>query len=202
MAKALVLFQLSILLLSSFTLVSNAQLGWYPLYKNVDHLSPAQAPKPHKGHHPHPHPHPISSPASSPVYAPTKPPTKAPIKPPAKAPAKPPVKPPTPSPSPSPYYPSRKPVAVRGLVYCKPCKFRGIETLYQSKPLQGNFFMNILFFFKKKILLVIWSWIIFVSREHLCMVELGTKFHDEMFRLRGCCVSTLVVVLINSHIMN
>ncbi|XP_055804737.1 non-classical arabinogalactan protein 31-like [Solanum dulcamara] len=136
MAKALVLFQLSVLLLSSFTVVSHAHGEWYSLYKNVDHLSPAQAPKPHKGHH-----HPINSPAPSPIYTPTKPPTKAPTKPPTKAPAyspsKPPVKPPVKPPTPSPYYPTRKPVAVRGLVYCKPCKFRGIETLYQAKPLQG-----------------------------------------------------------------
>ncbi|KAL3345294.1 hypothetical protein AABB24_024317 [Solanum stoloniferum] len=149
MAKALVLFQLSVLLLSSFTIVSHAQDEWYSLDKNVDHLAPAQAPKPHHHHHPVP----ISSPAPSPIYYPTKPPTKAPTKPPTKAPtkpptkapskpptyspSKPPAKPPVKPPTPSPYYPSRKPVAVRGLVYCKPCKFRGINTLYQAKPLQG-----------------------------------------------------------------
>ncbi|KAH0701114.1 hypothetical protein KY290_014554 [Solanum tuberosum] len=145
MAKALVLFQLSVLLLSSFTIVSHAQDEWYSLDKNVDHLAPAQAPKPHHHHHHHPHPHPISSPAPSPIYYPTKPPTKAPTKPPTKAPykpptyspSKPPAKPPVKPPTPSPYYPSRKPVAVRGLVYCKPCKFRGINTLNQAKPLQG-----------------------------------------------------------------
>ncbi|KAL3377243.1 hypothetical protein AABB24_003582 [Solanum stoloniferum] len=133
MAKALVLFQVSVFLLSSFTIVSHAQDEWYSLDKNVDHLAPAQAPKPHHHHHhhhhPHPHPLPIISPSPSPIYYPTKPPTKAPTKPPTKAPCKP--------PTPSPYYPSRKPVAVRGLVYCKPCKFRGINTLYQAKPLQG-----------------------------------------------------------------
>ncbi|CAN4078922.1 unnamed protein product [Withania somnifera] len=150
MAKALVLFQLSVLLLSSFTVLSHGE--WYSLHKNVDHLSPAQAPKPHKGHHHHPKnspaPSPIYSPTKSPAKSPTPPPakpptppayspSKQPVKPPApsKAPAKPPVKPPTPSPSP--YYPSRKSVAVRGLVYCKPCKFRGVETLNQEKPLQG-----------------------------------------------------------------
>lgn len=131
MAKGLVLFQLSVLLLSSFTIFSHAQDEWYSLDKNVDHLAPAQAPKPHHHHHHHP----ISSPAPSPIHyptkPPTKPPTKAPSKPPTYSPSKPPAKPP------SPYYPSRKPVAVRGLVYCKPCKFRGINTLNQAKPLQG-----------------------------------------------------------------
>ncbi|CAN4084080.1 unnamed protein product [Withania somnifera] len=138
MAKALVLFQLSVLLLSSFTVFSNGE--WYSLDKNVDHLAPAQAPKPHKGHH---HP-PKNSPAPSPIYAPKSPPAKSPTPPPAKpptpppySPSKPPAKPPVKPPTPSPYYPSRKPVAVRGLVYCKPCKFRGVDTLNQAKPLQG-----------------------------------------------------------------
>nr|AST51877.1 TTS protein [Nicotiana velutina] len=126
MAKALVLFQLSVLLLSSFTVVLSQEEGiggWF-IDKHHDHLSPAQAPKPHKGHH-----HPKHSPAPSP----TKPPTYSPSKPPAKAP----VKPPTPSPYPAPPPITRKPVAVRGLVYCKPCKFRGVKTLNLASPLPG-----------------------------------------------------------------
>ncbi|XP_060193060.1 non-classical arabinogalactan protein 31-like [Lycium barbarum] len=144
MAKALVLFKLSVLLLSSFTTVLSHGDHWYSLDKNVDHLSPAQAPKPH--HH-----HPKHSPTPSPTYTPSKPPAKCPTPPPAKPPtppayspskppAKPPVKPPTPSvkpPTPSPYYPTRKPVAVRGLVYCKSCKYRGVNTLNQATPLLG-----------------------------------------------------------------
>nr|ACN60130.1 putative proline-rich protein [Petunia x hybrida] len=147
MAKAFVLFHLSVLLLSSFTVLSHGEglMGW-SLTKHEDHLPPAQAPKPHKGHH-HPKHSPAPSPATPPpAYSPSKPPVKPPtpsVKPPAKPPVKPPtpsVKPPTPSvkpPTPSPYYPSRKPVAVRGLVYCKPCKYRGVETLNLATPLQG-----------------------------------------------------------------
>nr|AST51869.1 TTS protein [Nicotiana clevelandii] len=155
MAKALVLFQLSVLLLSSFTVVLSQEEGiggWF-IDKHHDHLSPAEAPKAHKGRHHHPKHSPTPSPTYTPSKPPTKPPTYSPSKPPAKPPvkpptkpptyspskppAKPPVKPPTPSPYPAPAPITRKPVAVRGLVYCKPCKFRGVKTLNQASPLLG-----------------------------------------------------------------
>nr|AST51872.1 TTS protein [Nicotiana miersii] len=146
MAKALVLFQLSVLLLSSFTVVLSQEEGiggWF-IDKHHDHLSPAEAPKAHKGHH-HPKHSPTPSPTKPPTYSPSKPPVKPPVKPPtkpptyspSKPPAKAPVKPPTPSPYPAPAPIIRKPVAVRGLVYCKPCKFRGVKTLNQASPLLG-----------------------------------------------------------------
>nr|AST51876.1 TTS protein [Nicotiana otophora] len=145
MAKALVLFQLSVLLLSSFTVVLSQEEGiggWF-IDKHHGHFPPAEAPKAHKGYH-----HPKYSPAPSPSYTPSKPPTKPPTyspskpptKPPTYSPSKPPAKPPVKPPTPSPNYPApitRKPVAVRGLVYCKPCKFRGVKTLNQASPLLG-----------------------------------------------------------------
>nr|GMC88219.1 pistil-specific extensin-like protein [Ipomoea batatas] len=33
--------------------------------------------------------------------------------------------------------PKKKPIAVRGLVYCKYCKYRGIDNLYKSTPIKG-----------------------------------------------------------------
>ncbi|PHT55971.1 Pistil-specific extensin-like protein [Capsicum baccatum] len=158
MAKVLVLFQLSVLFLSSFTVLSHGD-HWYSLDKNGHHQPPKTSPAPSpidtptpppaKSPSPPPAKPPTPPPAKPPSPPPSKPPTKPPAKspspppakpptkPPAKSPSPPPAKPPTKPPTPSPYYPSRKPVIVRGLVYCKPCKFRGIETLYRAKPLEG-----------------------------------------------------------------
>ncbi|KAK6133414.1 hypothetical protein DH2020_032826 [Rehmannia glutinosa] len=72
---------------------------------------------------------PAKAPSPPPAKAPTPPPAKAPSPPPAKAPSPPPVKPPQ-------IYPPKK-VAVQGVVFCKACKFRGINTLMGASPLAG-----------------------------------------------------------------
>ncbi|CAN8291049.1 unnamed protein product [Cochlearia groenlandica] len=116
-------------------------------------------------HHHHPHPHsPAKAPVKPPVYPPTKspvkpptkpsvkppvsppakapvhPPTKSPVKPPVYPPAKAPVKPPTKPPVKPPVYPpkfNRSLVAVRGMVYCKSCKYASSDTLNGALPVQG-----------------------------------------------------------------
>ncbi|KAJ9565866.1 hypothetical protein OSB04_001832 [Centaurea solstitialis] len=84
---------------------------------------------------------PVKPPTKAPV-APVKPPTKAPVAPPTKAPVKPPTKAPVkpPSHSPAPAHgplPTRRQVAIRGVVYCKACKYKGVDTLVAATPLQG-----------------------------------------------------------------
>ncbi|XP_019168690.1 PREDICTED: non-classical arabinogalactan protein 30-like isoform X2 [Ipomoea nil] len=100
-------------------------------------------PKPHHHHSSPPHVKPPAAPIPPPVQPPTPPP-KAPATPPPKphhhhhspkppaAPIPPPVKPPTPSPP-----VQRKAIAVRGLVYCKSCQYRGVDNLYKATPLEG-----------------------------------------------------------------
>ncbi|GJX48597.1 non-classical arabinogalactan protein 31-like protein [Tanacetum coccineum] len=79
---------------------------------------------------------PVKAPVHPPVKAPVHPPVKAPVHPPVKAPVKAPVQPPVKAPAPrAPVV--RKQVAVRGMVYCKACKYRGIDTLTSATPLQG-----------------------------------------------------------------
>ncbi|XP_024003942.1 non-classical arabinogalactan protein 30 [Eutrema salsugineum] len=79
---------------------------------------------------------PTFPPAKAPIKLPTFPPAKAPIKlptfPPAKAPIKPPVLPPL-----SPPKFMRTLVAVRGMVYCKACKYAGVNNLQGAKPVKG-----------------------------------------------------------------
>ncbi|KAL4278941.1 hypothetical protein GQ457_03G036880 [Hibiscus cannabinus] len=75
-----------------------------------------------------------------PTYPTPKPPTKPPIKPPTQRPTKPPTKPPTYPPSPPakpPTYPRSSRVAVQGVVYCKSCKYAGVDTLLGAKPVIG-----------------------------------------------------------------
>ncbi|XVF40476.1 hypothetical protein PTKIN_Ptkin01aG0116700 [Pterospermum kingtungense] len=120
----------------------------------------------HHHPHPHPHP-PTPSPTKPPIHPPVHPPQKAltpapaypPSKPPAHPPPKPPVHPPTKPPTlpptkppvhPPTYPPSHPPakpptypkpprslVAVQGVVYCKSCKYPGVDTLVGAKPLSG-----------------------------------------------------------------
>ncbi|KAL8235607.1 hypothetical protein R6Q59_016688 [Mikania micrantha] len=85
---------------------------------------------------------PVHPPTKAPVHPPTKepvhPPTKAPVHPPTKAPVHPPTKAPVHPPVPSHIpLPIRRQVAVRGMVYCKACKYRGVDTLTAATPLQG-----------------------------------------------------------------
>ncbi|KAF8108856.1 hypothetical protein N665_0104s0169 [Sinapis alba] len=81
-------------------------------------------------------PLPTLPPAKAPIKLPTLPPAKAPIKlptlPPTKAPIKPPVLPPV-----SPPKFNRTLVAVRGVVFCKACKYAGIDNLQGAKPIKG-----------------------------------------------------------------
>ncbi|GLT82860.1 hypothetical protein SLE2022_011930 [Rubroshorea leprosula] len=114
--KALVLLQLSLLFVGSFT-------------AEVDGLIPAFPPHP-LHHHGYPPRHP-----------PTQPPSHGPYPPPKPLPPKPapPLHPPKPAPGPA-HPPTRHPiswgiVAVEGLVYCKSCKNPGVDTLLGASPI-------------------------------------------------------------------
>ncbi|XP_071709617.1 non-classical arabinogalactan protein 30-like [Rutidosis leptorrhynchoides] len=89
---------------------------------------PVAAPAPlHHHHHNHSHHHKKVSAPPPLSHAPAKPPVPSPA-----------VKPPTISPAPvSAPIPARKLVAVQGVVYCKACKYKGIDTLLGATPLQG-----------------------------------------------------------------
>ncbi|KAL3519772.1 hypothetical protein ACH5RR_017921 [Cinchona calisaya] len=105
-AKALVLMQLSLLLLMGSSVVADeVELVSWPAHP------PAEAPKPHH------------SPSHPPVHPPVNPPAHPPVKPPVHHPVDPPV--------------VRKLVAVQGVVYCKSCKYAGVDTLWGAKPLVG-----------------------------------------------------------------
>ncbi|XP_071714637.1 uncharacterized protein [Rutidosis leptorrhynchoides] len=136
-------------------------LGNILLPHHAPSYPPVGAPAPHHGHHKGPGGHhhhkapavapihppvkapvhpPVKAPVHPPVKAPVHPPVKAPVHPPVKAPVHPPVKAPVHPPvhAPAPYVPpTRKQVAVRGMVYCKPCKYRGVDTLMNATSLQG-----------------------------------------------------------------
>nr|GEU47442.1 hypothetical protein [Tanacetum cinerariifolium] len=128
---------LTLLVLATSCLVINANildhLTWTQAPHHAPSYPPTQAPAPHKGgHHKGGGHHHHKAPTVSPVH----PPVKAPVHPPVKAPVKAPVHPPVKAPAPrAPVV--RKQVAVRGMVYCKACKYRGIDTLTSATPLQG-----------------------------------------------------------------
>ncbi|KAG7573528.1 hypothetical protein ISN44_As09g018070 [Arabidopsis suecica] len=86
---------------------------------------------------------PVYPPAKAPIKLPTLPPAKAPIKlptlPPAKAPIKLPTLPPIKPPVLPPVYPlkyNKTLVAVRGVVYCKACKYAGVNNIKGAKPVK------------------------------------------------------------------
>ncbi|KAE8659706.1 serine/threonine-protein kinase HT1-like [Hibiscus syriacus] len=74
-----------------------------------------------------------------PIRPPTKPPTtKPPTYPAPKSPVHPPTKPPSPPVQPPSYpKPQISNVAVQGVVYCKSCKYAGVDTLLGAKPVLG-----------------------------------------------------------------
>ncbi|CAN0853052.1 Non-classical arabinogalactan protein 31, partial [Linum grandiflorum] len=130
-------------------------------------VTPAHAPSPHGHHHhhhaptpsPHAHGHghhrhpnkthaPTTSPTASPPaksphhapspHAPLSPPTPAPSPkhaPPTHSPVSPPAAAPVPSAGRYPF--QRFLVAVQGVVYCKPCKYSGVDTLLGATPVLG-----------------------------------------------------------------
>ncbi|KAL7242432.1 hypothetical protein ACSBR1_014916 [Camellia fascicularis] len=117
--KALVLIQLSTVLLLSTVygdvvdLVSWAQ----PPHHHAPTYPPTESPKYHKTHPPSPSPHPHHH---------------------HKTHLPPPVHPPShPYPHPPSYLPKRCLVAVQGVVFCKPCKYTGVDTLLEATPLLG-----------------------------------------------------------------
>ncbi|CAM8900340.1 hypothetical protein QQ045_010487 [Rhodiola kirilowii] len=116
-------FTLSFALLfsSSFLAVTAATHSEpLPLLVHSPAHAPSHAPAHAPTHHHHRHAHP---PAQAPALAPTH---HHHSHSPAHAPAH------------SPFsLPPRKFVAVQGVVFCKPCKYRGVQTLLGATPLQG-----------------------------------------------------------------
>ncbi|CAI9279654.1 unnamed protein product [Lactuca saligna] len=119
-------------------------VSWTQAPHHAPSYQPVAAPAPHHHHHHHKpgvgHHHKLASPpmahapTKAPVHAPVHPPTKAPVQAPTKAPVHP------PSSSPAPFLapiPARKLVAVQGVVYCKACKYKGVDTLLGATPLPG-----------------------------------------------------------------
>ncbi|KAJ0438710.1 hypothetical protein HanHA300_Chr16g0617161 [Helianthus annuus] len=158
---------LSLLLLTSFTINTFAadvgdNVSWTQSPHHAPSHQPVAAPAPHHHHHHHPHHAPSYQPVAAPAphhhhhhklatsHAPSKAPAHAPVPVQVQPPTKAPVQPPTTSPAPVlPPLPPRKLVAIQGVVYCKACKYKGVDTLIGAKPLQGMFILSICMHGKK-----------------------------------------------------
>lgn len=109
--------------------------------------SPNLAPGGGGGHHHH-HGHAL---VHSPVHPPM-PHSRSPVHPPAhsphpRPPAHSPVQPPKPQPQPPTYHFPRSFVSVQGVVFCKSCKYAGVDTLLGASPLSGIFFSTLIYIF-------------------------------------------------------
>ncbi|XP_058201808.1 non-classical arabinogalactan protein 31-like [Rhododendron vialii] len=105
---------------------------------------PVESPKYPKSHpHHHHHHHEGHPPSPPPAHPPTQHHKGHSPSPPLAHPSSrhneghPPSPPPAHPPSHAPHPRRRSPVAVQGVVYCKPCKYRGIDTLWEATPLLG-----------------------------------------------------------------
>jgi hypothetical protein len=186
--RGFLLVQLSVLLLSFFSVFGLIPVDpprhppSHPPIHPPSHppAHPPSHPPAHPPSHPPAHPPvrpPVHPPVKPPAHPPVKPPVHPPVKPPVKPPAHPPVKPPahppvkppthppahppvhTPSYPPIPRFP-RSFVAVEGVVYCKSCKYAGVDTLFGASPVSGLFkllklsedmvFLTLFYFFLKK----------------------------------------------------
>ncbi|KAA8519776.1 hypothetical protein F0562_014032 [Nyssa sinensis] len=130
-AKALVLIQLSVLLFSCFTAFSDEVdlVSWAQSpHHHAPSYPPVEAPKHHWPHPPsHPHHHKGHPPGHPPMHSPTNPPSHPPVHPPMHPPIHPPYS----------HLPTRSLLAVQGVVYCKSCKYIGVDTLSGASPLPG-----------------------------------------------------------------
>ncbi|WCJ27051.1 arabinogalactan protein 30 [Euphorbia peplus] len=139
--KAVLLLQLSLL---CFTVFSDEHIEAASPIPPPHHASahpPALPPSGHHHHHHHAHPpnmapghhhHGGYAPAHSPSHAPAKAPYPHP-----KAPTHSPVSPPKSQPKPPSYHFPRSFVAVQGVIFCKSCKYPGVDTLLGAAPLSG-----------------------------------------------------------------
>ncbi|GJS37598.1 hypothetical protein Tco_0535980 [Tanacetum coccineum] len=127
------LFVTSCLTSNVFSNEVDENVSWTQSPHHAPSYQPAAAPSPH--HHrnnTHHHHHHNRTKLATPPTAHS--PTKAPVHAPVHAPAQPPSSSPAPVAAPM---PARKFVAVQGVVYCKSCKYTGVDTLLGATPLMG-----------------------------------------------------------------